>query len=319
MSSGIVRRLRATLRATGDVRLSVTGYESSTWVVQDYGDIVLHVFDPETRDYYKLEDLWAKSDGFADFLMNVFKAAADFAKDYLGNAFEAAAARGKAAFLEMTSSWQNVLKAIGFITFPGGAAALALIDRSKEEIQAALEKAGAKGQQSLEAFQKFRDEQAGKLGAAAGQGKDKIEANRVAEAARIRAEAAKAAADRVAGRAGDSDAARDKFAQAQQEFADALKAVTSGPKTGFFGSLVGDFVKNPGKQPEQNNGMIAAKTLPTLQRGTFSAPSFGQFFSAPGLQNRQLTEAVKTNEKIDKTNDKLDKIIAKDPTGAVFK
>ncbi len=58
----LVEETDATLRATGDVRLSVTGYESSTWVVQDYGDVVLHVFDPETRDYYKLEDLWADAD-----------------------------------------------------------------------------------------------------------------------------------------------------------------------------------------------------------------------------------------------------------------
>jgi ribosome-associated protein len=27
--------------------------------VQDYGDVVVHVFDPDTRRYYGLEDLWA--------------------------------------------------------------------------------------------------------------------------------------------------------------------------------------------------------------------------------------------------------------------
>jgi len=27
--------------------------------VQDYGDVVVHVFDPDTRQYYGLEDLWA--------------------------------------------------------------------------------------------------------------------------------------------------------------------------------------------------------------------------------------------------------------------
>lgn len=49
----------AALRAVGDVRLGIEGYEASKWVVQDYGDIVIHVFDPDTRDYYKLEELWA--------------------------------------------------------------------------------------------------------------------------------------------------------------------------------------------------------------------------------------------------------------------
>ena len=43
----------------GDARLSVEGYESSKWVVQDYGDVVVHVFDDPTRQYYAIEELWA--------------------------------------------------------------------------------------------------------------------------------------------------------------------------------------------------------------------------------------------------------------------
>jgi ribosome-associated protein len=49
----------AALRAEGDSRLSIEGYEASKWIVQDYGDILVHVFDPDTREYYKLEELWA--------------------------------------------------------------------------------------------------------------------------------------------------------------------------------------------------------------------------------------------------------------------
>lgn len=37
------------------------GYQGSTWIVLDYGDIVVHVFYKETRSYYNLERLW--SDG----------------------------------------------------------------------------------------------------------------------------------------------------------------------------------------------------------------------------------------------------------------
>ncbi len=47
------------LKASGDRRLHVEGYEASKWVVQDFGDVVVHVFDPETRTYYDLEELWA--------------------------------------------------------------------------------------------------------------------------------------------------------------------------------------------------------------------------------------------------------------------
>jgi len=55
----ITEEVDATLSEHGDRRLSVEGYESSKWVVQDYGDVVVHVFDAPTREYYGLEDLWA--------------------------------------------------------------------------------------------------------------------------------------------------------------------------------------------------------------------------------------------------------------------
>lgn len=47
------------LRQEGSARLGVEGYESSTWLLQDYGDVVLHVFAPESRGIYDLEHLWA--------------------------------------------------------------------------------------------------------------------------------------------------------------------------------------------------------------------------------------------------------------------
>jgi ribosome-associated protein len=55
----IVEETDAAMRAVGDVRMSVEGYETSKWIVQDYGDVVTHTFDADTRDYYKLEELWA--------------------------------------------------------------------------------------------------------------------------------------------------------------------------------------------------------------------------------------------------------------------
>ena len=55
----LAEEIDAALRAEGDQRLSIEGYEASRWVVQDYGDVVVHVFDQEAREYYALEDLWA--------------------------------------------------------------------------------------------------------------------------------------------------------------------------------------------------------------------------------------------------------------------
>ena len=37
----------------------VEGLGNSVWVVMDYGDVMVHVFQTETRDFYKLEQLWA--------------------------------------------------------------------------------------------------------------------------------------------------------------------------------------------------------------------------------------------------------------------
>ena len=36
----------------------VEGERESTWIVADYLDVVLHVFTPDTRRYYRLEQLW---------------------------------------------------------------------------------------------------------------------------------------------------------------------------------------------------------------------------------------------------------------------
>lgn len=45
----------------GDKRLSISGYRESRWIVLDYGDIIVHLFEPETREFYALEELWGKA------------------------------------------------------------------------------------------------------------------------------------------------------------------------------------------------------------------------------------------------------------------
>ena len=55
----IAEEVDAAMRDAGDRRLGIEGYEASRWIVQDYGDVVVHVFDAEAREYYALEDLWA--------------------------------------------------------------------------------------------------------------------------------------------------------------------------------------------------------------------------------------------------------------------
>ncbi len=37
---------------------AVDGVKEADWIIADYLDVVLHVFTPETRQFYRLEDLW---------------------------------------------------------------------------------------------------------------------------------------------------------------------------------------------------------------------------------------------------------------------
>lgn len=37
---------------------SKEGYDTQTWILLDYGDIMVHVFNEETRGFYNLEKLW---------------------------------------------------------------------------------------------------------------------------------------------------------------------------------------------------------------------------------------------------------------------
>ncbi len=41
---------------------NVEGMENASWCILDYFDIVVHVFDPEAREFYQLEKLWADAE-----------------------------------------------------------------------------------------------------------------------------------------------------------------------------------------------------------------------------------------------------------------
>jgi ribosome-associated protein len=38
----------------------VEGVGEARWIVMDYLDVVVHIFTPETRDFYRLEQLWGE-------------------------------------------------------------------------------------------------------------------------------------------------------------------------------------------------------------------------------------------------------------------
>ena len=57
--NSIVDAIKEDLRDKGGVKpFHVEGTQDGSWSLLDYGQIVVHVFQPETREYYRLEELW---------------------------------------------------------------------------------------------------------------------------------------------------------------------------------------------------------------------------------------------------------------------
>ncbi len=43
-----------------DLRARIEGRPGEGWVLVDFGDVILHLFSPDRRGYYRLEELWNK-------------------------------------------------------------------------------------------------------------------------------------------------------------------------------------------------------------------------------------------------------------------
>lgn len=46
-------------KKAGEKPISYDGYRNSQWIVVDYGDVMIHVFLPDSRSFYRLEELWS--------------------------------------------------------------------------------------------------------------------------------------------------------------------------------------------------------------------------------------------------------------------
>lgn len=56
MADEIEKAVKAELH---DRKRGGEGYEEGRWIVLDYGDVMIHLFDPEARGYWDLEGLWS--------------------------------------------------------------------------------------------------------------------------------------------------------------------------------------------------------------------------------------------------------------------
>ncbi len=63
-ASAIADHVEQTMKSLGVPKVGVEGYESGRWILVDYGDVVAHVMNKESRGFYDLEGLWADAPRF---------------------------------------------------------------------------------------------------------------------------------------------------------------------------------------------------------------------------------------------------------------
>ncbi len=59
--NSLVEDIALQLKLEGINIIHKEGTVESGWVLLDYGDVLIHVFSPEERDYYRLEELWKEA------------------------------------------------------------------------------------------------------------------------------------------------------------------------------------------------------------------------------------------------------------------
>jgi ribosome-associated protein len=57
--SAVAQQIQQKLKETGYGRVRVEGLDAADWVLVDAGDVMVHIFRPEVREFYNLEKMWA--------------------------------------------------------------------------------------------------------------------------------------------------------------------------------------------------------------------------------------------------------------------
>ncbi len=63
-ASAIADHVDDEMKRLGVSKVNVEGYETGRWILVDYGDVVAHVMNKESRGFYDLEGLWADAPRF---------------------------------------------------------------------------------------------------------------------------------------------------------------------------------------------------------------------------------------------------------------
>jgi ribosome-associated protein len=57
-ANAIASEVDQSMKKLGEAKLGIEGSEEGRWTLIDYGDFVVHIFSPEDRAYYALEEIW---------------------------------------------------------------------------------------------------------------------------------------------------------------------------------------------------------------------------------------------------------------------
>jgi ribosome-associated protein len=58
LANAIAIEIDVEMKKAGEFKLGMEGTEEGSWILIDYGDFVVHLFTPESRTYYSLEEVW---------------------------------------------------------------------------------------------------------------------------------------------------------------------------------------------------------------------------------------------------------------------
>ena len=56
--TGLAQNLQKRLSVRGQENSRTEGLEKGDWVIADFGDVIIHLFRPEVREFYNLEKMW---------------------------------------------------------------------------------------------------------------------------------------------------------------------------------------------------------------------------------------------------------------------
>ncbi|HLZ66777.1 MAG TPA: ribosome silencing factor [Aliidongia sp.] len=57
--TALAEQVASKLKDLGQGRVSIEGKAQGDWVLLDAGDVIIHIFRPEVREFYKLEKMWS--------------------------------------------------------------------------------------------------------------------------------------------------------------------------------------------------------------------------------------------------------------------